>query len=306
MPVDRKKFDLLVNDIKKKEGERAIRAVGENKKILNIKRWSTGIADLDSILDGGIPYGRMVQISGVAGSGKTTLLYHLLSLHELAVLMPIEGSQDDKRAIEFGSASENLVIYDPEHGDAAFLQTINFARAGAQLIAIDSVAPLKSYENTEKIEKALRTGKPEQMRVGGIGMLLYLYGQAATDAIELSGTTLILINQMRSKIGHTGYGDGLYCPGGESLKHYCGIRLRAARKAWIEVPNKNPSNSAEKERIGLIMKIKVERNKTATEGRECEIPLIFDTGFISFSEIEEHRKRIMQENREKYSKKAVE
>ena len=306
MPVDRKKFDLLVHDIKKKEGDRVIRSVGERRDVLTIKRWSTGIADLDSILDGGIPCGKMVHISGVAGSGKTTLINHLLSLHDLAVLMPVEGSQDDERSIVQGNRTENLVIYEPPHGDSAFLQSIKFARSGVPVIAIDSVAALKSHENIEKIEKALRTGKPEEMRVGGIGMMLYLYAKALTDTIELSGTTVILVNQMRDKIGQTGYGEKLRYPGGESIKHWCGVRLRAARKDWIVVPNKNPSDSAEKERVGLIMKIKVERNKTATEGRECEIPLIFNAGFVSFSDVEEHRQRIMKENREKYGKKVVE
>jgi hypothetical protein len=75
-----------------------------------------------------------------------------------------------------------------------------------------------------------------------------------------------------------------------------------ARRAWIEVPNKNPANVAENEKVGMIMKAKVVKSKVCNPLGECELPMFFDRGFVSFDEIATIRKEIMKQNNEKYKK----
>ena len=65
----------LCNEINKKEGEGSIYSIGSKHANLKINRWPTGIEDLDAIIGGGMPEGRVVEIFGPEGSGKTTLLY---------------------------------------------------------------------------------------------------------------------------------------------------------------------------------------------------------------------------------------
>ena len=64
----------LCNEINKKEGEGSIYSIGSKHANLAINRWSTGIEDLDEIIGGGMPEGRVVEIFGAGGSGKTALL----------------------------------------------------------------------------------------------------------------------------------------------------------------------------------------------------------------------------------------
>ena len=52
----------LCNDINKKEGEGAVYSIGSKHANLKINRWSTGIEDLDAIIGGGMPEGRVVEI----------------------------------------------------------------------------------------------------------------------------------------------------------------------------------------------------------------------------------------------------
>jgi len=52
----------LCNNINKKEGEGAIYSIGSKHADLKIKRWPTGIEDLDNIIGGGMPEGRVVEI----------------------------------------------------------------------------------------------------------------------------------------------------------------------------------------------------------------------------------------------------
>jgi recombination protein RecA len=304
--MDRKKFDLLVSDIKKKEGDGAVYSVDSPHAVLKIPRWSTGIADLDAVIGGGMPAGRVIEIYGAEGSGKTTLLYHLLGMHDAALDIPIEGTFDMERAKIFGNRDGQLYVYRAKYGEDACNKIVQFAQTGIPLIGVDSVPSMLPKEDVEKIKKASQKDSIEEFRIGGVARLLTRYLPVIEEHMELSGTTLVLINQIRDKIGGMGFGEQTVTTGGHKLKHACSIRIKVARKAWIEVPNKNPSNSAEREKVGLILKCKVTKSKVCNPLGECELPVIFDYGFCSFAEMEEHRQRIMKENREKYGKKVVE
>ena len=50
----------------------------------------------------------------------------------------------------------------------------------------------------------------------------------------------------------------------------------------------------------MIMKCKVVKSKVCNPKGECEIPLIYDRGFIPFEDLQDVRKEIMTERREKY------
>jgi hypothetical protein len=81
------------------------------------------------------------------------------------------------------------------------------------------------------------------------------------------------------------------------------LRIQVARKGWIEIPNKNPQNSATTEKVGLIMKCKVVKSKVNNPMQECEIPLFFDRGFVSFDDVPVIRKQLMEQRAEMYSKR---
>ena len=99
------------------------------------------------------------------------------------------------------------------------------------------------------------------------------------------------------------FGEKTDTPGGRKLKHACSLRIQVARKAWIEIPNKNPHNSATTEKIGLIMKCKVVKSKVSNPQGECEIPLIFERGFVSFDDVPSIRKEIMAARAAQYGKR---
>ena len=99
------------------------------------------------------------------------------------------------------------------------------------------------------------------------------------------------------------FGEKTDTPGGRKLKHACSIRIQVARRAWIEIPNKDPRNSAAKEKIGIIVKCKVVKSKVSNPMGECEIPLFFDRGFVSFADLNEVRAEIMQERNERFGKR---
>ena len=293
----------LCNMINKKEGQGSIYSIGSKNANLNIKRWSTGIEDLDDIIGGGMPEGRVIEIYGHEGSGKTTLLYHLFSLHNLCLDIPIEGTFDSDRAKIFGNKPKQLLIYRARYGEDAFNKTIKFSKAGIPLIGIDSVPSLVPKEDAEKVLKSADRDSIEEQRIGGTARLMNKYLPVIEEIIENTGTTLIFVNQVRDKMNAMLFGEKTDTPGGHKLKHSASIRIQVARRAWIEIPNKNPKNSAANEKIGFIMKCKVIKSKVSNPMGECEIPCFFDRGFVSFDDVKPIRAEIMKQRAEQYGRR---
>ena len=293
----------LCSDINKKEGEGTIYSIGSKHANLKINRWSTGIEDLDAIIGGGMPEGRVIEVFGPESSGKTTLLYHLCGLQQLALDIPIEGTFDADRAKVFGNRPKQLLIYRARYGEDALNKAIRFAKAGIPLIGIDSVPSMVPKEDAEKVLKSSDKDSIEEQRIGGTARLLNKYLPAIEEVIESTGTTLVFINQVRDKMNAMMFGEKTSTPGGHKLKHSCSIRIQVARRAWIEIPNKNPANVARTEKIGFIMKCKVVKSKVCNPMGECEIPMVFDRGFVSFEDVPAIRKELMKQRAEQFGKR---
>ena len=293
----------LCSNINKKEGEGSIYSIGSKHANLKINRWSTGIEDLDAIIGGGIPEGRTIEIFGPESSGKTTLLYHLMAMHDLALDIPVEGTFDADRAKVFGNRPKQLLVYRAKFGEDAMNKTIHFARAGIPVIGIDSVPSLVPKEDAEKVLKSADRDSIEEQRIGGTARLLNKYLPTIEEIIEVTGTSVIFINQVRDKMNAMMFGEETDTPGGRKLKHSCSLRIQVARRAWIEIPNKNPYNSAANEKVGFIMKCKVVKSKVCNPMGECEIPCFFDRGFVSFDDVKTIRKELMKQRAEQFGKR---
>lgn len=295
---DRAEILNLCRSIEKKEGVGSIYGLGSKKSVMNLERWSTGIEDLDEITGGGMPVGRMVEIFGPESCGKTSLALHLCSLHKMGLYIPVEGTFDAERAKIFGN-DKGLIISRPEWGEDTLEQALKFIKANMPIIVIDSIPFLVPRAEYEKIEKDFN----QELRIGGVARLMTKTMPALTKALERSNTTLIFINQVRDKMDAMMFGEKTQTPGGHSLKHAYSLRIQMARRSWIDVPNKNPKNSAATEKIGIISKVKVVKSKICNPYGEAELPMIFNSGYVSHDDVIEIRKEIMAKNRRKSKSK---
>lgn len=285
----------LCSQISSKEGEGSIFSIGSKHSNLKIKRWTSGIEDFDHIIGGGIPEGRIIEIYGPESSGKTSLGYQLMSMCDLGLYIPIEGTFDSERAKSFGNRPHQMLVYRARYGEQAMNKMVKFAEAGIPLIILDSIPACKPKEDIEKIMKSANATSDEAVneRMGGVARLMHKYLPVLEEIIEVSGTTIILINQVRDKMDAMMFGEKTDTPGGRAPKFYSSIRIQLARKGWIEIPNKDARSSAVNEKIGLIMKCKVVKSKVCNPLMEAEIPMFFDKGFESFDNIKIRRKEIM-------------
>ena len=297
--TNKSKIMQLCQSIDKKEGEGSIFTLGSEKANLKLPRWSTGIEDFDHMIGGGMPEGRIVEIFGPEASGKTSLGYQLMAQNPLGLYIPIEGTFDAERAKQFGNKAKQMIVYRARYGEQAMHKMLNFAEAGVPCIVLDSIPACKPKEDLEKIKKAVKSNSDEAVneRMGGVARLLHKYLPVLEEVIEFTGTTIILINQVRDKMDAMMFGDKTDTPGGRAPKHYSSLRIQVARKGWIDIPNKSSYNTANTEKIGLIMKSKLVKSKVCNPMGECEVPMMFEKGFVGFDQVAEIRKELMAKNR---------
>ena len=294
--MDLKEIQNVCKDIERKSGKGSIFLTGKETR-LEIPRWSKEIGALDKIIGGGMPKGRIVEIFGPESSGKTSLIYWLMSLHKLGVYIPIEGTYDEDRAISLGVKPKQMIVYRAQYGEEALNAVMKFAKAGVPIIAIDSVPACQPKEDIDKIEK----DAGNEARIGGVARLFSKTLPTIVHICEETGTTLILVNQVRDKMNAMLFGEKEDTPGGRAIKFYSSVRIKVARRAWIEIPNKNPAVSSDSEKVGIIMKAKISKSKVSNPFGEAELPFFFDRGFVSYDDIKPIRAELMKKRKAEFN-----
>lgn len=296
MSLDINEIRSVCKEIEKKSGKGSIFTTGKTSNS-QIPRWSTSIESLDEIIGGGIPKGRIIEIFGPESSGKTSLVYWLMSLHKIGVYIPIEGTYDEGRARSIGVKDNQMIVYRANYGEDALNAVIKFAKASVPIICIDSVPACQPRDDVDKIEKDMSN----ELRIGGVARLFSKALPSIVRICEETGTTVILINQVRAKMDAILFGDKDDTPGGRAIKFYSSIRIKVARRAWIEIPNKNPAVSSANEKVGIIMKAKVVKSKVSNPYGEAELPFFFERGFVSFDDIKKIRTELMKERKKEFN-----
>jgi recombination protein RecA len=293
---------LIASINKKLGGEvgRAILQTGSEIAWLSASRLPTGSLGLDIALNGGLPRGAVVQYMGDESSGKSTMaLKACVNIQTLygdeasIAWIAVEGF-DKHWANTVGvkipfTKSELLIMRKKERerwreihesgtfvvasaisGEDALQIAEEMIRSGLfQIVIVDSIAALPTIAELDKpMDEHTMTQLPRL--VGKFLKKCYSAFNTRLESGERNQTAVLLINQVREKIGGYGHPEP-DPPGGRALRHAAHATVRFKKGEVYK------TGDAEKRAYGRRTKIKVEKSKIGPPLKEAEFDFYFDS-----------------------------
>ena len=233
----------------------------------------TGSLKLDILLHGPFFEGAIVELFGESGSGKTTLALSVLNeaakKNKKLLYLDQEMRLRDTLLSTFPELKEKLeVIQAPTGNEALQIAELWTRQFPGSIVVVDSVDALIP-DNDKNIGEA---------QVGNLPRLMSDACRKLARSCATAGSTVVFLNQIRSKIG--AYGDPDTTSGGKALPFYASQRIKLQQITAATRIKDNNGNI-----VGHRARFKVVKNSVTVPFVEGDFPLIYGKGVDRVDEL---------------------
>ncbi len=248
----------------------------------NVKDWlSTGNALLDVAISnrpyGGLPVGRIAEITGLEQSGKSLLSAHLLAECQkkggVAVLIDTETAVNREFLEAIGVDISKLLYVSVDTVEAIFeacetiIEKIRTSDKNRLVtIVVDSVAAAST-------KKELEADYDKDGYATDKAIIISKAMRKITNMIGRQNICLVFTNQLRQKMNAMAFSDPWTTSGGKALAFHASVRLRLKSMGQLKVGDKI---------VGIKVRAQVVKNRLGPPLRHADFSIFFDRGIDNF------------------------
>ena len=242
--------------------------------------------------DGGLPYGRLIEVYGPSSCGKTAWSTKMLA--KVQQLGGVSGFVDWERSFSVELAKAGFGLNDErpwwiyikpktwEEGNTLAAKAVKTIRAAKVIPAdapimfvFDSIASAIPMSSVGKSMDELNMNDTTALaRV--TSTTLKIMAQVA----EEENAIFVYLNQIREKPG-VSFGDPTTTPGGKAMEYYSTVRLALAREKLSENV-KDASGKGAKQFVGQDIRMQVTKSKLTKPFQTARVRMGFDDAGVAF------------------------
>ena len=280
--------EVLVESLNKQSKDQKVAFFLDNDDApTNVEGWvSTGASMLDVAISnrpyGGLPVGRITEITGLEQSGKSLVSAHLLAetqkLGGLAVLIDTENAVSREFLEAIGVDTTKLLYVVAETVEQCFEYTetiIEKVRTSSKdkyvTIVVDSVAAAST-------EKEMEADYGKDGYATDKAIIISKAMRKITNLIGRQKITLVFTNQLRQKMNAMPFSDPWTTSGGKAIAFHASVRLRLKSMGTIKAKDSSGNDRI----VGIKVRCQVVKNRMGPPLRSADFDIFFDRGIDNF------------------------
>jgi len=281
-------LNILTETLNKKfkESGKVAYFMGNEETPTDVTEWlSTKSTLLDLSISnrkyGGIPVGRITEISGLESSGKSLLAGHIAKSTQekngIVVYIDTETAMSEQFMKAIGVDLTKMIYLQVDTVEDVFssiesiISTIQNSNQEKKLVTIivDSLAALSTKD--EMLDDYDKDGYAT-----GKAILISKALRKITRLIGKERVALVFTNQLREKMGVM-FGEKYTTSGGKALPFHSSVRIRLAMIAKIKIKTETGEDV-----IGIKVQSSIQKNRMGPPFRKAEFDIYFDRGIVDY------------------------